>query len=80
MIDSVNASESGLGAYLFTKDLAIAHRVSEALEYGMVVINGSSFGYVQTPFGGTKGSGDGREGGQDGLLEYQELQYINMNF
>jgi succinate-semialdehyde dehydrogenase/glutarate-semialdehyde dehydrogenase len=80
MINSVNASESGLGAYLFTKDLAIAHRVSEALEYGMVVINGSSFGYVQTPFGGTKGSGDGREGGQDGLLEYQELQYINMNF
>lgn len=80
MLDSVNASESGLGAYLFTKDMAVANRVSEALEYGMVVINGSSFGYVQTPFGGTKGSGDGREGGQDGLLEYQELQYINMNF
>jgi len=80
MLGSVNASESGLGAYLFTKDLAIAHRVSEALEYGMVVINGASFGYVQTPFGGTKGSGDGREGGQDGLLEYQELQYINLNF
>ena len=80
MLDAVNASESGLGAYLFTKDLAVAHRVSEALEYGMVVINGASFGYVQTPFGGTKGSGDGREGGQDGLLEYQELQYINLNF
>lgn len=80
LLTSVNASESGLGAYLFTKDLATAHRVSEALEYGMVVINGASFGYVQTPFGGTKGSGDGREGGQDGLLEYQELQYINMNF
>lgn len=80
VIASVNASESGLGAYLFTKDLATAHRVSEALEYGMVVINGASFGYVQTPFGGTKGSGDGREGGSDGLLEYQELQYINMNF
>ena len=80
LLETVNASESGLGAYLFTKDMAIAHRVSEALEYGMVVINGASFGYVQTPFGGTKGSGDGREGGQDGLLEYQELQYINMNF
>lgn len=75
-----NDSESGLGAYMFTKDLAIAHRVSEALEYGMVVINGASFGYVQTPFGGTKASGDGREGGKDGLLEYQELQYINLNF
>jgi succinate-semialdehyde dehydrogenase/glutarate-semialdehyde dehydrogenase len=80
MLNSVNASESGLGAYLFTSDLATCHRVSEALEYGMVAINGSSFGYVQTPFGGTKGSGDGREGGQDGLLEYQELQYINLNF
>ena len=80
VIAKANASESGLGAYMFTKDMATAHRVSEALEYGMVVINGASFGYVQTPFGGTKQSGDGREGGQDGLLEYQELQYINMNF
>jgi succinate-semialdehyde dehydrogenase/glutarate-semialdehyde dehydrogenase len=77
---AANASDSGLGAYLFTRDLGRTHRMAEALEYGMVAVNDASFGYVQAPFGGIKSSGDGREGGQDGLSEYQDLQYLNINF
>lgn len=77
---AANASDSGLGAYVFTRDLGRTHRVAEALEYGMVAVNDASFGYVQAPFGGIKHSGDGREGGQDGLREYQDLQYLNINF
>ena len=80
VLSTANASEAGLGAYVFTRDLGRAHRMAEALEYGMVAVNDASFGYVQAPFGGIKASGDGREGGQDGLREYQDLQYLNINF
>jgi succinate-semialdehyde dehydrogenase/glutarate-semialdehyde dehydrogenase len=75
-----NASEYGLAAYLFTRDLGRAHRVGEALDYGMVAINDGALGWVQAPFGGIKGSGDGREGGRLGLEEYLDVQYLSVNF
>ena len=75
-----NASEYGLAAYLFTRDLGRAHRVGEALDYGMVAVNDGALGWVQAPFGGIKGSGDGREGGRHGLEEYLDVQYLSVNF
>jgi len=75
-----NASEYGLAAYLFTRDLGRAHRVGEALEYGMVAINDGALGWVQAPFGGVKGSGDAREGGRLGLEDYLDVQYVSLNF
>jgi succinate-semialdehyde dehydrogenase / glutarate-semialdehyde dehydrogenase len=75
-----NASEYGLAAYLFTRDLGRAHRVGEALDYGMVAVNDGALGWVQAPFGGIKGSGDGREGGRQGLEEYLDVQYVSVNF
>ncbi len=51
-----NASEYGLAAYVFTRDLGRAHRVGEALDYGMVAVNDGALGWVQAPFGGVKGS------------------------
>jgi succinate-semialdehyde dehydrogenase / glutarate-semialdehyde dehydrogenase len=75
-----NASEYGLAAYLFTRDLGRAHRVGEALDYGMVAVNDGALGWVQAPFGGVKGSGDGREGGRQGLEEYLDVQYLSVNF
>ena len=75
-----NASEYGLAAYLFTRDLGRAHRVGEALDYGMVAVNDGALGWVQAPFGGIKGSGDGREGGRQGLEEYLDIQYLSVNF
>jgi succinate-semialdehyde dehydrogenase/glutarate-semialdehyde dehydrogenase len=75
-----NASEYGLAAYLFTRDLGRAHRVGEALDYGMVAINDGALGWVQAPFGGVKGSGDAREGGRLGLEDYLDVQYLSLNF
>jgi succinate-semialdehyde dehydrogenase / glutarate-semialdehyde dehydrogenase len=79
-ITLANASEYGLAAYLFTRDLGRAHRVGEALDYGMVAVNDGALGWVQAPFGGIKGSGDGREGGRQGLEEYLDIQYVSVNF
>ena len=75
-----NASEYGLAAYLFTRDLGRAHRVGEALDYGMVAVNDGTLGWVQAPFGGLKGSGDAREGGRLGLEDYLDVQYLSVNF
>jgi succinate-semialdehyde dehydrogenase/glutarate-semialdehyde dehydrogenase len=75
-----NATPYGLAAYVFTRDLGRAHRVSEALDFGMVAVNDGALGWVQAPFGGIKESGDGREGGRLGLEEYLDVQYISLNF
>jgi succinate-semialdehyde dehydrogenase/glutarate-semialdehyde dehydrogenase len=75
-----NATEYGLAAYLFTRDLGRAHRVGEALDYGMVAINDGALGWVQAPFGGVKGSGDAREGGRLGLEDHLDVQYLSVNF
>jgi succinate-semialdehyde dehydrogenase/glutarate-semialdehyde dehydrogenase len=79
-VATANASEYGLAAYLFTRDLGRAHGVGEALEYGMVAINDGALGWVQAPFGGVKGSGDAREGGRLGLEDYLDVQYLSLNF
>ncbi|WP_221090731.1 NAD-dependent succinate-semialdehyde dehydrogenase [Deinococcus aquaedulcis] len=75
-----NASEYGLAAYAYTRDLGRAWRVAEALEYGIVGINDGvpSAGAPHVPFGGMKNSGVGREGGHWGLDEYLETKFISM--
>ena len=66
----------GLAAYVYTKDLARAMRVSEAIESGMIGINRGFFSDPAAPFGGVKQSGIGREGGHEGMLEFLETKYI----
>lgn len=78
VIRRCNDTPYGLAAYLFTNDLSRAYRVSEALEAGMVAVNGTSLSVPQAPFGGIKESGMGREGGRYGLEEFLELKYITM--
>ena len=78
MIEKANDSEYGLAAYFYTRDLARAVRVSEALEYGIVGVNDASVGAVQAPFGGVKESGFGLEGGYYGVEEYLEIKYISL--
>jgi succinate-semialdehyde dehydrogenase/glutarate-semialdehyde dehydrogenase len=67
-----------LSAYFYTRDLARAWRVGEALESGMVGINEGILSTEVAPFGGVKQSGLGREGSKYGLDEYTELKYMMM--
>jgi succinate-semialdehyde dehydrogenase / glutarate-semialdehyde dehydrogenase len=71
-----NATEYGLVSYVFTSDLARGLRVSEAMDSGMVGLNRGLVSDPAAPFGGTKQSGIGREGGHDGMLDYLESKYV----
>jgi succinate-semialdehyde dehydrogenase / glutarate-semialdehyde dehydrogenase len=77
-IELANATEYGLAAYLYTRDLGRIWRVGEALEYGMVGINTGTLGSEAAPFGGMKQSGLGREGSKYGIDEYLEIKYLCM--
>jgi succinate-semialdehyde dehydrogenase / glutarate-semialdehyde dehydrogenase len=78
MIERTNASEFGLAAYLFTRDVRRVFEVSERLEVGMVAVNSASLSVPQAPFGGIKQSGQGREGGHHGLEAFMEIKYISL--
>ena len=54
------------------------HRISEALDFGMIGVNAPMVGSPATPFGGVKESGIGREGSRHGIEEYTELKYLLM--
>jgi succinate-semialdehyde dehydrogenase/glutarate-semialdehyde dehydrogenase len=71
-----NDTEYGLVSYLYTGDLARGLRLSERLDSGMVGLNRGLVSDPAAPFGGTKQSGIGREGGHDGMLDYLESKYV----
>ncbi len=71
-----NDTESGLAAYLFSRDVGRVWRVGEALEFGVVGVNTGAFSYEGAPFGGIKQSGSGREGSRHGLDDFLELKYM----
>jgi succinate-semialdehyde dehydrogenase/glutarate-semialdehyde dehydrogenase len=71
-----NATESGLAAYFYTRDLGRAWRLAEALEFGVVGVNTGIISYEGAPFGGVKQSGLGREGSRHGLDDYLEVKYV----
>ena len=70
-----NATEYGLYDYVFSADTARALLVSRRLRSGNVGINTTQRNH-ETPFGGTKRSGIGRDGGEFGLHAYSELQSV----
>jgi len=71
-IANANATDYGLAAYVYTRDLATAFKVSEELEFGMIGINDWHPSTPEAPFGGMKQSGLGRESGVEGIHEYVE--------
>ena len=75
-IAMANATIYGLASYFYTRDIARAWRVAEALEYGMVGINDGIVSTEVAPFGGVKQSGIGREGSKYGIEEYLEIKYM----
>ncbi|HAV3534845.1 TPA: NAD-dependent succinate-semialdehyde dehydrogenase [Acinetobacter baumannii] len=74
-VEMANATEFGLAAYCYTKDLGRAWRMSEQLEYGMVGINKGLISNEVAPLGGIKQSGLGREGSKYGIEDYLEIKY-----
>jgi succinate-semialdehyde dehydrogenase / glutarate-semialdehyde dehydrogenase len=79
-VELANATEYGLVSYVYTSDLARGLRVSERLDSGMVGLNRGVVSDPAAPFGGTKQSGIGREGGHEGLLDYTESKYIALSW
>ena len=77
IITRANATEYGLVAYLYTRDVARGMALSERLNFGMIGLNRGLVSDPAAPFGGVKQSGLGREGGKEGLREFQETQYIS---
>ncbi|HEX4186724.1 MAG TPA: NAD-dependent succinate-semialdehyde dehydrogenase [Solirubrobacteraceae bacterium] len=75
-LDAANRTEYGLVAFVYTRDLERAIRVSERLESGMVGLNQGVVSNPAAPFGGVKHSGYGREGGYEGIDEYLEVKYV----
>ena len=73
-----NASNYGLGGSIWAKDLDRAYALAERMESGTVWINKHSELAPNIPFGGAKQSGIGVELGEEGLLEFTQLQVINM--
>lgn len=78
VIALANATEFGLAAYFYAKDLSRVWRVAEALEYGMVAVNTGLLSTELAPFGGIKQSGFGREGSHHGTAEFLNLKYVLM--
>ncbi|MCP8898689.1 NAD-dependent succinate-semialdehyde dehydrogenase [Gilvimarinus xylanilyticus] len=75
-IEAANDTPFGLAAYFYAQQSDRVWRVSEALQAGMVGANEGGISNAMAPFGGIDQSGFGREGGREGMAEYQQLKYI----
>lgn len=79
VIELANNTDVGLGSFVITESIPRMWRVAEALEVGMVGINLGLLSACESPFGGVKNSGYGREGGRQGIEEYLTLKSVLIN-
>jgi aminomuconate-semialdehyde/2-hydroxymuconate-6-semialdehyde dehydrogenase len=79
-VRSANATPYGLSASVWVRDLARAHRVAERLECGTVWVNCWLVRDLRVPFGGTKNSGVGREGGEEALRFFTEPKTVCVKY
>ncbi len=80
VLSRANASPMGLSAYAFTRSPDRARRTVAALKAGMVGINTFALAASEAPFGGTKHSGMGREGGSEGIEDYLDTKLAQIVF
>jgi succinate-semialdehyde dehydrogenase/glutarate-semialdehyde dehydrogenase len=78
VIERANNHSAGLAGYVCTNSMDLAHKTSEALETGMVAVNTPFLSSAETPFGGIKQSGYGREGGSMGIKDYLNIKYTHL--
>ena len=76
VVQRANATEFGLSAAVFTRDLNRAHRVIAALQAGTCWINHYNMTPIELPFGGVKFSGLGRENGRAAIEHYTQLKSV----
>jgi aldehyde dehydrogenase (NAD+) len=74
-----NDSRFGLGAGVWTKDIARAHRMAERIQAGTVWVNTYRAVSYMSPFGGYKDSGLGRENGSNAIHEYFQVKSVWIN-
>lgn len=74
VLAQANGLPYGLAAYLFTRDLTLAHTVAQRIEAGLVGVNHFGVSQPETPFGGVKESGYGSESGAEGLAAFQDTK------
>ena len=77
VIERANNHEVGLASYVCTSSMETAQKSSESLETGMVAVNTPALSSAETPFGGIKQSGYGREGGSLGIKDYLNVKYTH---
>ena len=75
-IAMANDTAAGLAAYMFTRDIDRASRVSEALRYGMIGLNTGLISTEVAPFGGVKEPGPGREGSHLGADDDLDIKLV----
>jgi succinate-semialdehyde dehydrogenase/glutarate-semialdehyde dehydrogenase len=78
-IDLANDSPFGLGGSVFTQDIERGKRVADQIDTGMVFINHPTWTQADLPFGGTKGSGYGRELSELGINEFVNKKLIRIS-
>ena len=76
VLHQANSLPYGLAAYLFTGSIQTAHKLTHGLECGIVGVNSFSGSNPETPFGGVKDSGYGREGGTEGVRSYMATKFV----
>ncbi|EIJ48465.1 NADP-dependent succinate-semialdehyde dehydrogenase [Herbaspirillum sp. GW103] len=76
VIAAANATPFGLASYFYSTDVRRIHRVTDALESGIVGVNEGALAAESAPFGGVKESGYGREGSVHGLDDYLHTKYV----
>ncbi|MHC5251265.1 NAD-dependent succinate-semialdehyde dehydrogenase [Listeria kieliensis] len=80
VVKLANDSEFGLASYFYTESLERVEEISNALEYGMVGVNDIAISHPETPFGGVKHSGFGRENGHFGIEEYLNVKFVALKY
>lgn len=76
VIDAANATDFGLAAYAYTRDVGRVFKLNDRLDYGLIGINAGIITTPEAPFGGLKESGLGKEGASQGLRDYLEEKYV----
>jgi aldehyde dehydrogenase (NAD+) len=76
VVEAANGTRFGLAAGIWTRDVSRAHRVAGRLEAGTVWVNMYRAMAPQSPFGGYKDSGIGRQNGVDAIREYVQTKSV----